>query len=184
MYRAEDQVEYLLIVLVYLDNHFWIYIYIYIYIYIALCHIQVKLWRKRVAQSCPTLCDPVDCSLPGSSVHGILQARILEWVAISFSRGSSWLRDQTQVSHIAGRCFTLWITKEAPTSDSGLKNSLAVQDTRVWPLVWEDPRSREWQPTPVFFPGILHGQRSLVGCSPCSYKESDMTEHLTNNTKT
>ena len=59
------------------------------------------------------LCDPVDCSPPGSSVHGILQARILEWVAISFSRGSSWPRDQTQVSCIAGRCFNLWATREA-----------------------------------------------------------------------
>ena len=47
----------------------------------------------EVAQSCPTLCDSVDCSLSGSSVHGILQARILEWVAISFSRGSSLLKD-------------------------------------------------------------------------------------------
>ena len=53
------------------------------------------------------LCDPVDCSLPSSSVHGILHARILEWVAISFSRGSSQPRDQTLVSHIAGRCFNL-----------------------------------------------------------------------------
>ena len=53
------------------------------------------------------LCDPMDCSLPGSSVHGILQARILEWVAISFSRGSSQPRDQTWVSHIGGRCFNL-----------------------------------------------------------------------------
>ena len=52
-------------------------------------------------------------SPPGSSVHGILQARILEWVAISFSRGSSWPRDQTQVSHIAGRRFNLWATREA-----------------------------------------------------------------------
>ena len=50
-----------------------------------------------VAQLCPTLCDPMDCSPPGSSVHGILQARILEWIAIPFSRGSSWSRDQTQV---------------------------------------------------------------------------------------
>ena len=58
----------------------------------------------------PTLCDPMDYSPPGSSVHGILQARILEWVAISFSRGSSWPRDQTQVSCIAGRCFNLWAT--------------------------------------------------------------------------
>jgi len=62
---------------------------------------------SEVAQSCPTLCDPVDCSPPGSSVHGILQARILEWVAISFYRGSSQSRDRTQVSHIAGRGFNL-----------------------------------------------------------------------------
>ena len=62
---------------------------------------------------CPTLCDPVDCSPPGSSVHGILQARILEWVAISFSRGSSQPRDRIQVSHIAGRHFNLWATREA-----------------------------------------------------------------------
>ena len=55
----------------------------------------------------------MDSSLPGSSVHGILQARILEWVAISFSRGTSPPRDWTQVSHIAGRCFTLWATREA-----------------------------------------------------------------------
>ena len=54
---------------------------------------------------CPILCNPVDCSPPGSSVHGILQARILEWVAISFSRGCSQPRDQTQVSHIVGRYF-------------------------------------------------------------------------------
>ena len=52
----------------------------------------------------------MDCSLPGSSVHGILQARILEWGAIPFSRGPSWTRDQTQVSHIAGRLFTVWAT--------------------------------------------------------------------------
>ena len=70
--------------------------------------------ESEVTQSCPTLFDPMDCSLPGSSVHGILQARILEWVAISFSRGSSWPRDQAQVSHIAGRRFNLWATREAP----------------------------------------------------------------------
>ena len=58
-----------------------------------------------VAQSRPTLCDPMNCSPPDHSVHGILQARIPEWVAISFSRGSSLLRDQTQVSCIAGRFF-------------------------------------------------------------------------------
>ena len=56
--------------------------------------------ESEAAQSCLTLCDPMDCSLPSSSIHGILQARILEWVAISFSRGSSRPRDQTHVSGI------------------------------------------------------------------------------------
>ena len=63
--------------------------------------------ESEVTQSCLILCDPVDCSPPGSSVYGILQARILEWVAISFSRASSLPRDRTQVSHIAGRRFNL-----------------------------------------------------------------------------
>ena len=66
-----------------------------------------------VAQSCLALCDAIDCGPPGSSVHGISQARILEWVVIFFSRGSSQTRDQTQVSHIAGRFFTDWATREA-----------------------------------------------------------------------
>ena len=66
-----------------------------------------------VAQSCPTLCDPVDCSLPGSSLHGILQARVLEWGASSFSRGSSQPRNRTLVSRIPGRHFHLWATREA-----------------------------------------------------------------------
>ena len=60
-----------------------------------------------VAQSRPTLCNPMDCSPPGHSVHGIIQERILEWVAIPFSRGSSPPRDRTQVSHVAGRFFTI-----------------------------------------------------------------------------
>ena len=59
------------------------------------------------AQSCPTLCNPMDCSPPGSSVHGISQARILEWVAISSSRGSSWPRDRTHVSCVS--CIGRWI---------------------------------------------------------------------------
>ena len=62
--------------------------------------------KSEVSQSCPTLWDTMDHRLPGSSVHGILQARTLEWFAISFSRGSSQPRDQTRVSCIAGRFFT------------------------------------------------------------------------------
>ena len=65
------------------------------------------------AQLCLTLFEPMNCSLPGSSVHGILQARTLEWIAIPFFRGSSPPRDRTQVSCIAGRFFTVWATREA-----------------------------------------------------------------------
>ena len=78
-------------------------------------HICLQHERERaneVTQLCPTLCDHLDCSPPGFSIHGIFQARILGWVSIFFSRGSSQPRDWTQVSHIAGRCFTLWDTRE------------------------------------------------------------------------
>ena len=72
--------------------------------------ISVKVLKVRVkvlfAQSCPILCGPMDCSLPGSSVHGLSQAEILEWVAISFSRGSSWPRDRTNIS-FTGRSLLL-----------------------------------------------------------------------------
>ena len=67
-----------------------------------------------VAQSCLTLCNPMDCRPPSCSVHGILQARILEWVTIPFSRRSSWPRDQTWVFSIEGSFFTIWATREAP----------------------------------------------------------------------
>ena len=79
-------------------------------------NLAVKYLLSEVAQSCPTLCDPIDGSLPGSSVHGIFQARVLEWVAISFSRESSRPRDRTQVSHIVRRCFTVWATREVEVS--------------------------------------------------------------------
>ena len=75
----------------------------------------ISVWLKvkvLVAKSCPTLCDPTDCSLPGPSVHGIFQAIVLEWIALPFSRGSSWPRDRTRVSHTVDRCFTIWATRE------------------------------------------------------------------------
>ena len=74
--------------------------------YMNICHQLLKV-KVKVTQSCLTLCDPVDYS-----VHGILQARILEWVAFPFSKWSSQLRGQTQVSHIAGWFFTSWATGE------------------------------------------------------------------------
>ena len=70
----------------------------------------------KVTQLCLTPCDAMDCSSPGSSVHGILQARIQEWIAIPFSRGSSWPKNWTQVSCIAGRFFTVWATRKAGTN--------------------------------------------------------------------
>ena len=76
---------------------------------IALCLKNILL----VTQLCPTICCHMDCSLPGSSVHGVLQARILEWVVIPFFRGSSQLVDRTWGSYIAGRLFTIWGTREA-----------------------------------------------------------------------
>ena len=74
---------------------------------------------KDCCLSCLTVWDPMDCGLPGSSVLGILQARILEWAAISVSRGASWPRDQTQVSCIAGRFFTIRATREAFSGGGG-----------------------------------------------------------------
>ena len=74
----------------------------------SLCTQALKV---KVAQSCPTLWEPMD-----NTVHGILQARILEWVAFPFCRGSSQPRDRTQVSHIAGRFFTNWATRSVKFS--------------------------------------------------------------------
>ena len=80
-----------------------------------LCENKIVL-KKDSIKMYPTLGDAMDCSPPGSSVHGILQARILEWVAIPYSRRSSWPRNWTQVSSIAGRFFTEWAMWEAQNS--------------------------------------------------------------------
>ena len=84
-------------------SHFWLHSILQL---VGKQKVKVKS-ESEVAQSCPTLFDPMDCSLPGSSLHGILQARVLEWGAISFARGSSRPRDRTRVSLIPGRCLNL-----------------------------------------------------------------------------
>ena len=83
--------------------------------------------KVKVTQSCLTLCDPMDYT-----VHGILQARILEWVAVLFSRGSSQPRDQTQVSCIAGRFFTSWATRKALIDCLFLELSSYILDPADW----------------------------------------------------
>ena len=80
--------------------------------------------ESEVAQLCLTLCNPMGHRLPGSSIHGSFQARVLEWVAISFSMGSSWPRDGTQVSRIVGRRFTVWATREVLGLEESLISSL------------------------------------------------------------
>ena len=80
--------------------------------------------ESEVTQLCPTLCDPIDCSLSGSSVHGIFQAVVLEWIAISFSRGSSQPRARTQVSRIVDRLSHYlvfrWLTWAWPVASQSL----------------------------------------------------------------
>ena len=122
----------------------------------GICH--SGLFQKNlcvlVAQLCLTLCDPMDCSLAGSSVHGILQARILEWVVIPFSRRSSWPRDWTCISCIARTLLTLWATREA------LQSSLLLSSfSRVRPCA-----THRQQPTRLPHPSDSPGKNPGVGC--------------------
>ena len=103
--------------------------------------------ENEVAQSCPTLCDPMDCSLPGSSVHRLFQARVLEWVAISFSRRSSWPRDWTRVSHIVGKCLTIWATREPPES-SLTRSSPEIENVTTYMLIF-------FKKNNLFIPSII-----------------------------
>ena len=105
--------------------------------------------HECMLQSCPTLCDPVDCSLPGSSVRGISQARILEWFAITSSRESSWPRDWTHISvspPLADEFFTTIATREAldPVSNSPQNVWVAFLPSLV---VWIDVQRSFWRRT-------------------------------------
>ena len=109
--------------------------------------------KVLVIQLCPILYDPMDCSPPGSSVRGIFQIKIREWVAISSSRGSTSSRDQTQISCIAGRFFTIWVTREAWTKDSELLwLSSILMRTRILEFRWRaNDLAGWWKPEPTFF---------------------------------
>ena len=129
----------------------------------------------------------MDCSLPDFSIHEIFQAKVLDWIATSFSRGSFQHRNWTWVSCIPGRFFTSWASRETlgnikqdlNKGGTVVKNLPAMQESQemqVWSLVGKIPWRREWQPTPVLLPGKSHGQRSLVSYySPWGRKELDTT---------
>ena len=120
-------------------------------------------------------------SPPGSSVHGIFQARILEWVAISSSRGSSRHRDWTHVSWIS--CIVMDFPDGSVGKESGY-NARRYRRRGFSPWVGKILLRKKQQPTPVFLPEKSHGQRSLVGYSPQDNKESDTTDHKHTHTKT
>ena len=88
----------------------------------------------KIAQLCPTLFEPLGCRQSGSSIHGLLQARIVKWVAAPFSRRSSQSRDWTQVSCIAGEFFTIWATREAHSMTKRYRNSLLSTNTHSFLL--------------------------------------------------
>ena len=92
--------------------------------------------EKEKSQSCPTLHNLMNCSWPGSSIHGIFQTRILGWVAISFSRGACWSRDRTQFSSAAGRLFTIWATREAHTFICIKQGERAASAQKTWTPQW------------------------------------------------
>ena len=146
-------------------------------------------WKRKkieseVTQSCPTLCNPMDCSPPGSSIHGIFQARILEWVAIFFSRRSSPPRDSTQVSRIVGRHFTVWATREGLTDEWINKMqciytmeycrclvakscSILLQPLGLWPARLFCPRDFPGKNTGVGCHFLLQGIFPTQGLNPC-----------------
>ena len=115
---------------------------------------RVRRHLVLVAQSRPTLCDPTDCSPPVSSVQGILQARILEWIAIPFSRGSSQPMDQTLVSCIAGKLFTIWATGKTSRRHLALLNSIFPSEKKKEPAVPPQCGAEDRIHATAFFPQI------------------------------
>ena len=147
--------------------------------------------ESAVTQSCLTLSDPMDCSLPGSSVHGIFRARVLEWGAIAFSESE---RQTLPIGKERGETLTHFLlqpelvpcwTPQPLLSlfpivlggfpDGSVVKDLPIRRCRFNPWVGKIPWRRKWQPTPVFLPGKSHGQKSLVGYSSWHTKELGTT---------
>ena len=154
------------------------------------------LFAAKSLQSCPTLCDPIDSSPPGSPVPGILQARTLEWVAISVSNAGKWKVKVKSLSRVWLLATPWSAAHQAPPSMGfsrqeywsgvplpSLKFFISICEIKI--LLAEPSQSliykywrRQWHPTPVLLPRKSHGWRSLVGCSLWSRSESDTTEWL------
>ena len=129
-------------------------------------------------QSCRTLGHSMDYSPRGSSVHGILQARILESGSLSLFQGIFSTQGWNPGLPHCGQTLYQLSHKGSPGGTSGKEPACQCrrQRCRFEPWVRKIPWRRAWQPTPVFLPGESHGQRSLVGHSPHGHQESDMTE--------
>ena len=139
------------------------------------CHFLLQCMKVKsqseVAQSCLTLSDPMDCSLPGSFVHGIFQSRVLEWVAISFSRNKTLLVIKVHYP---------WTWASLVTQT--IKNLPAIRKTWVWSL-GRSPGGGHGNPLQYFCLENPYGQRSLVGYSPWGHKELDTTERISTRTQ-
>ena len=133
----------------------------------------IYIYAAKSLQSCSTLCSPIDGSPSGSPVPGILQARPLEWVAISFSNAWKWKVKVKSLSRIQLLVTPWTVAYQAPPSMGFSRQEylewVAMSFSRRPRLdswVRKIPWRRKWQPTPVFLPGESHGQRSLAGYSP------------------
>ena len=136
------------------------------------------IWCRTYAQLCLNLCNPMNWTPPGSSGHGNFQVRILEWDAISFSKGSAWLRNEPTSPSFRHYRPTLyhWVTEETKFK---IEYSVCKNVGKgLHPWVGKTSWSSELQLTSVFLPGESHVQRSLAGYSPRVHKEWDRTELL------
>ena len=128
--------------------------------------------KVLVSQFCPTLCDPMDHSQPDSSVHGIFQARILDWVAISCSRASSWPRDWTQASLIEGKFFTIWAIRKT------LYQNLHSKNKRLFLLRKQSMRDNPWAISSIWILDSRGGLLVLICLGRMDWRNTDILANI------